>query len=57
MQRSDLLIFAVPLMLVVILTDIFYCLRAKNGYYRFNDTINSMSMGLISRLLGIYVKR
>eukprot|EP01102_Stenamoeba_stenopodia_P016573 TRINITY_DN5806_c0_g1_i1.p1 TRINITY_DN5806_c0_g1~~TRINITY_DN5806_c0_g1_i1.p1 ORF type:complete len:444 (+),score=106.90 TRINITY_DN5806_c0_g1_i1:35-1333(+) len=55
-MRPDFLLYTIPVLLAVIVGDILYCYRAKNGFYRFNDTINSMSMGLISRLLGVYVK-
>lgn len=51
----DLILYAIPFFFLAILLELAYGLAAKNNTYRVNDTINSLSMGSISRLQGLVV--
>jgi|TARA_B110000438_G_C15770958_1_gene631851 sterol desaturase/sphingolipid hydroxylase (fatty acid hydroxylase superfamily) len=56
MDVSSLITYAIPFFLLLIVFEFFYGVIKKENNYRLNDTLTSMSLGLISRfvpLLGL----
>ena len=51
----DLILYAIPVFLLLILVEFVYGLLRARNTYRLNDTINSLSMGTISRLKALVV--
>jgi alkylglycerol monooxygenase len=44
----DLVPFAIPFFLLAIILEVVWDIHQKTGYYRINDAINSLSMGVLS---------
>ena len=51
----DLIVYAIPVFLLLILVEFSYGLLCARNTYRLNDTINSLSMGTLSRLQALVV--
>ena len=51
----DLILYAVPFFFVLILLEFVYGLARQRNTYRLNDTINSLSLGSLSRLQGLVI--
>ncbi|MDA1369418.1 MAG: sterol desaturase family protein [Proteobacteria bacterium] len=51
----DLILYAIPFFLLLIFIEIGYGIIRKRNTYRINDTINSLSMGSLSRLQGLVI--
>ena len=51
----DLILYAIPCFFILILLEFAYGMAKNNNTYRINDTINSLSMGSLSRLQGLVV--
>lgn len=51
----DLILAAIPFFFLLILIELIYGLARKNNTYRINDSINSISMGSLSRLQGLVI--
>ena len=54
-RLMDLILYAIPFFFLLILLEFAYGLIRKRNTYRLNDTINSLSMGSLSRLQGLVV--
>ncbi len=52
----DYIVFAIPVFLVMIIAEITTTILRKKDYYRVNDSINSLSMGMLSISSGILTK-
>ena len=44
---------AIPVFLLFVVIELLLDWRKKTGYYRVNDTINSLSTGILSRITAI----
>ncbi len=51
----ELILYAIPFFFLLIFVEISYGLATGRNTYRLNDTINSLSMGSLSRLQGLVV--
>ena len=51
----DLILYAIPVFLLLILMEFSYGLWCARNTYRLNDTINSLSMGTLSRLQALVI--
>jgi len=51
----DLILYAIPFFFIAILLELSYGLVIKRNTYRLNDTINSLSMGSLSRLQSLVI--
>lgn len=51
----DLILYAIPFFFLAILLEFAYGLIIKRNTYRINDTINSLSMGSLSRLQSLVI--
>lgn len=51
----DLILYAIPFFFLAILLELAYGLIIKRNTYRINDTINSLSMGSLSRLQSLVI--
>jgi sterol desaturase/sphingolipid hydroxylase (fatty acid hydroxylase superfamily) len=51
----ELILFAIPFFFLLILVELAYGLLRGNNTYRLNDSINSISMGSLSRLQGLVI--
>ena len=51
----DLILYAIPVFLLLILVEFSYGLLCARNTYRLNDTINSLSMGTLSRLQALVI--
>ena len=51
----DLIVYVIPVFLLLILVEFGYGLLCARNTYRLNDTINSVSMGTLSRLQALVV--
>ena len=51
----DLILYAVPFFFLLMLLELIYGLLRKRNTYRLNDTINSLSLGSLSRLQGLVI--
>ena len=51
----DLILYAIPVFLLLILVEFSYGLLCARNTYRLNETINSLSMGTLSRLQALMV--
>jgi len=51
----DLILYAIPFFFLAILLEFVYGLIIKSNTYRINDTINSLSMGSLSRLQSLVI--
>ncbi|NQV68913.1 MAG: sterol desaturase family protein [Pseudohongiella sp.] len=51
----DLILYAIPFFFLAILLEFVYGLIIKNNTYRINDSINSLSMGSLSRLQSLVI--
>ena len=51
----DLILYAIPVFLLLILVEFSYGLWCARNTYRLNDTINSLSMGTLSRLQALVI--
>jgi sterol desaturase/sphingolipid hydroxylase (fatty acid hydroxylase superfamily) len=51
----DLILTAIPFFFLLILLELAYGLARKRNTYRLNDTINSLSMGSLSRLQSLVI--
>jgi len=51
----ELILFAIPFFFLLILVELAYGLLHGNNTYRLNDSINSISMGSLSRLQGLVI--
>ncbi|GLX86756.1 sterol desaturase [Thalassotalea loyana] len=48
-----IIIAAIPLFLILIAIEMWCDYKRQTGYYRFNDAINSLSIGILSRFTGV----
>lgn len=51
----ELILYAIPFFFLLIFIELGYGIAKKRNTYRVNDTINSLSMGSLSRLQGIVI--
>lgn len=51
----NIILYAIPFFFLLILLELSYGLIRGRNTYRFNDTINSLSMGSLSRLQGLVI--
>ena len=51
----ELILFAIPFFFMLIFVELAYGLLRGNNTYRFNDSINSISMGSLSRLQSLVI--
>jgi alkylglycerol monooxygenase len=51
----DLILYAIPFFFLLIFVELGYGLARGRSTYRLNDTINSLSMGTLSRLQGLVI--
>ncbi len=51
----ELILYAIPFFFLLIFLEIAYGLARRNNTYRINDSINSISMGSLSRLQGLVI--
>lgn len=51
----ELILFAIPFFFLLIFVELAYGLLRGNNTYRFNDSINSISMGSLSRLQSLVI--
>ncbi len=52
----NIILFAIPLFLSLILLELFLDWRAQKQTYRFNDAINSLNLGMMSQVMGVAYK-
>ncbi|GMW03901.1 MAG: hypothetical protein AMXMBFR84_50350 [Candidatus Hydrogenedentota bacterium] len=52
----NLIIYAIPVFFLLIGVELIVCWIAKRQYYRFNDTINDLSMGTVDQIGGAFLK-
>lgn len=52
----NLIIFAIPAFMVLLVTEIVVDRKRGTGYYRANDAINSLSTGILSQTMGFATK-
>lgn len=52
-MENDFILFAVPVFLVLIVVELVYGILTKRNTYRLNDTISSLSQGLLSQVVAI----
>ena len=52
-METDLILFALPIFILFILVEIVYGVAVKRNTYKVNDTISSLSQGLISQAVAI----
>lgn len=52
----NIILFAIPLFLTLILLELYLDWRAQKQTYRFNDTINSLNLGMMSQIMGVAYK-
>jgi len=52
----NLITYAIPVFFLMIFIEAFIDYKKKAGFYRLNDSINSLSCGILSELLGLFVK-
>ena len=55
MTTVDLILYAVPFFFLLMFLEFAYGLLRRRNTYRLNDTINSLSLGSLSRLQGLVV--
>ena len=48
----NLILYAIPVFLILLIVEILVDYRRKTGYYRLNDAIASLSTGLLSQTMG-----
>jgi sterol desaturase/sphingolipid hydroxylase (fatty acid hydroxylase superfamily) len=53
---KDYIAFAFPVFLALIAAEAIFSAWAKRGYYRFNDSVNDLSMGAIQQLVHQFLK-
>ncbi|MFD2272233.1 hypothetical protein ACFS07_16600 [Undibacterium arcticum] len=46
--------FASPVFFLLIVIELIVGLRRKHNTYRVNDTINSLSLGVMSQIIGVF---
>lgn len=49
----SVILFAIPFFLLLIILELVMDVRRKTGYYRLNDAITSLSIGILSRMMTI----
>lgn len=49
----SVILFAIPFFLLLIILELVVDVRRKTGYYRVNDAITSLSIGILSRMMTI----
>ena len=54
-NTMELILYAIPFFFLLIFIELGYGLARNNNTYRLNDTINSLSMGSLSRLQGLVI--
>lgn len=47
----SVILFAIPFFLLLIMIELVTDMRRKTGYYRLNDAITSLSIGIVSRMM------
>lgn len=52
----NIILFAIPLFLSLILLELYLDWRAQKQTYRFNDAINSLNLGMMSQVMGVAYK-
>jgi len=52
-MENDLILFILPIFIIFILVEIVYGVATKRNTYKLNDTISSLSQGLISQAVAI----
>ena len=50
---QEILIYAIPVFVVLGVAEFIYGMRSGNNTYRFNDTISSLSQGLLSQTVAV----
>lgn len=48
----NLILYAIPIFMVLLLAELIVDLRRKTGYYRLNDAVASLSTGMLSQTMG-----
>ena len=48
----NLILYAIPVFMVLLLAELIVDLRRKTGYYRLNDAVASLSTGMLSQTMG-----
>jgi len=56
MQDAQVIVLAMPVFLLLIGIELLVGLRRGRNAYRLNDTLNSMSLGILSQLTGVFSK-
>ncbi|MCB1172635.1 MAG: sterol desaturase family protein [Leptospiraceae bacterium] len=54
-KAPPLIAYAIPVFLLLILMEVLISWRRGDGHYRLNDTVNNLSLGILSRLTGIFL--
>eukprot|EP01100_Stratorugosa_tubuloviscum_P004694 TRINITY_DN2183_c0_g4_i1.p1 TRINITY_DN2183_c0_g4~~TRINITY_DN2183_c0_g4_i1.p1 ORF type:complete len:502 (-),score=173.45 TRINITY_DN2183_c0_g4_i1:61-1566(-) len=55
-QLPELITQSIPFFFIFIAFEVFFCLIKKKCYYRLNDSLNSLFMGVIQQMLGLFIK-
>ncbi|MCB1319735.1 MAG: sterol desaturase family protein [Leptospiraceae bacterium] len=55
LSAPTLIMYAIPIFLLLIIGEAIFSAYQKRGYYRMNDTINDLTMGIYSRIAGVFV--
>ena len=53
MMENDLILFAIPVFLLLILVEFVYGLVVRRNTYRLNDSLSSLSQGLLSQVVAV----
>jgi len=56
MQDAQVIVLALPVFLLLIGIELMVGLRRRRNTYRLNDTLNSLSLGILSQLAGVFSK-
>ena len=56
MTASQVIVLATPVFLLMIAGEYLWSLAARRAVYRFSDAINSISLGVLSQLSGLFTK-
>ncbi|MCC2606691.1 sterol desaturase family protein [Planctobacterium marinum] len=50
----ELILIAIPFFFLLIATEIYVDRKRKTGFYQWDDTISSLNLGVMSRLVGVF---
>ena len=56
MPPINLIVIAIPFFLLSIGLEAYFSARANRGYYRLNDALNDLSMGIYSQVSGMFLQ-